>query len=45
VFALKHPDLKERQKVKVTGTYRIVKKVGKYTLHNVIEATEVKPQR
>ena len=41
VFISKHPKLKPTQKVKVTGLYRKVKKTGKYTFRNRIEATDV----
>lgn len=41
VFVRQHPKLKKGQKVKVTGTYRKVKKVGRYTFYNEIEATEI----
>lgn len=42
VFVWGHSKVKEGQKVKVIGTYRKVKKVGRYTFYNEIEATEVK---
>ena len=42
VFVWGHSKIKEGQKVKVIGTYRKVKKVGRYTFYNEIEATEVK---
>jgi hypothetical protein len=42
VFTWGHPKIKEGQKVKVTGTYRKVKKIRRYTFYNEIEAVEVK---
>jgi len=42
VFTWGHPKIKEGQKVKVTGTYRKVKKMRRYTFYNEIEAVEVK---
>jgi hypothetical protein len=42
VFIWGHSKIKEGQKVKVLGIYRKVKKVGRYTLYNEIEAIEVK---
>jgi DNA polymerase III alpha subunit len=42
VFVWGHSKIKEGQKVKVIGTYRKDKKVGRYTFYNEIEATEVK---
>jgi hypothetical protein len=41
VFVRQHPKLKKEEKVKVTGTYRKVKKVGRYTFYNEIEATGI----
>ncbi len=42
VFVWRHSKVKEGQKVKVIGTYRKVKRAGRYTFYNEIEATEVK---
>lgn len=42
VFTWGRPKIKEGQKVKVTGTYRKVKKMRRYTFYNEIEAVEVK---
>jgi len=42
VFVWEHPKIKEGQKVKVLGIYRKVKKVGRYTFYNEIEAIEIK---
>lgn len=42
VFIWGQSKLKAGQKVKVTGTYRKVKKVYRYTFYNEIEAVEVK---
>jgi hypothetical protein len=36
------PKSKKAKKVKVTGTYRKVKKMRRYTFYNEIEAVEVK---
>ena len=41
IFVWGQPKLKQGQKVKVTGTYRKVKRVGRYTFYNEIEATEI----
>ena len=41
VFILGRLKLQGGQKVRVTGIYRKVKKVGKYTFRNQIEATEI----
>jgi hypothetical protein len=41
VYVRKHPKLRNGEKVKVTGTYRKVKRVGRYTFYNEIEATEI----
>jgi hypothetical protein len=41
VFVWGQSKLKQGQKVKVTGTYRKVKRVGRYTFYNEIEATEI----
>ena len=41
VYVRKHLNLKKGQKVKVTGTYRKVKRVGRYTFYNEIDATEI----
>jgi len=42
IFVWGHSKLKQGQKVKVTGTYRKVKRVGRYTFYNEIEAMEIK---
>lgn len=41
IFVWGQSKLKQRQKVKVTGTYRKFKRVGRYTFYNEIEATEI----
>jgi hypothetical protein len=41
IFVWGQTKLKQGQKVKVTGTYRKVKRVGRYTFYNEIEATEI----
>jgi DNA polymerase III alpha subunit len=41
VFTWGHSKIKEGQKVRVTGTYRKVKKVRRYTFCNEIEAAEI----
>ena len=41
VFVWGQSKLKQGQKVKVTGTYRKVKRVGRSTFYNEIEATEI----
>jgi hypothetical protein len=41
IFVWGQSKLKQGQKVKVTGTYRKVKRVGRYTFYNEIEATEI----
>jgi hypothetical protein len=41
IFVWGQPKLKQGQKLKVTGTYRKVKRVGRYTFYNEIEATEI----
>ncbi len=43
VFIWGHQNLKEGQKVRVAGIYRTIKKVGRYTFKNEIEASEIKP--
>jgi hypothetical protein len=42
VFFLGHFKLKSRQKVNVVGIFRKDAKVGRSTLHNEIEATEIR---
>jgi exonuclease VII large subunit len=42
IFVWGQSKLKQGQKVKVTGTYRKFKRVGRYTFYNEIETTEVK---
>jgi len=42
VFIWGQSKLKAGQKAKVTGIYRKVKKVGRYTFYNEIEAVEIK---
>jgi hypothetical protein len=44
IFAWGHSKFKQGQKVKVTGTYRKVKRVGRYTFYNEIEATEIQTE-
>ena len=41
IFVWGQSKLKQEQKVKVTGTYRKFKRVGRYTFYNEIEATEI----
>jgi exonuclease VII large subunit len=41
IFVWGQSKLKQGQKVKVTGTYRKFKRVGRYTFYNEIEATEI----
>ncbi len=41
VYALGHVQVKEGQAVKVTGIYQRVKRVGKYTFHNEIDAASI----
>jgi hypothetical protein len=41
VFSWGHPALGEGQKVTVTGSYQKVKRVGKKTFYNVIEARNI----
>jgi exonuclease VII large subunit len=41
IFVWGQTKLKQGQKVKVTGTYRKFKRVGRYTFYNEIEATEI----
>jgi len=41
VFVWGQSKLKQGQKVKVTGTSRKFKRVGRYTFYNEIEATEI----
>lgn len=41
IFTWGHKNLKEGQKTKVTGTYRKIKKVGRYTFYNEVEALEI----
>lgn len=42
IFTFGHPPISDGQKVTVTGIYQKVKKVGKYTFYNEIEAKEIK---
>ena len=42
VFIWGHSKIKEGRKVKVLGIYRKIKKMGRYTFYNEIEAIEVK---
>jgi hypothetical protein len=42
IFLWGHQNLKAGQKVKVIGLYKKVKKVGRYTFYNEIEASEIK---
>jgi hypothetical protein len=37
-----HSKIKEGRKVKVLGIYQKVKKMGRYTFYNEIEAIEIK---
>ena len=42
VFIWGHSKIKEGRKAKVLGIYQKVKKMGRYTFYNEIEAIEVK---
>ena len=42
IFSFGHPPILDGQKVTVTGIYQKVKKVGKYTFYNEIEAKAIK---
>ena len=42
IFTFGHPTISDGQKVTVTGIFQKVKKVGKYTFYNEIEAKEIK---
>jgi len=44
VYSRGHVQVKEGQTVKVTGTYRREKRVGKYTFHNEIDAISIKQE-
>ncbi len=44
IFVWGHSKFKQGQKVKVTGTYRKVKRVGRSTFYNEIEATEIQTE-
>jgi hypothetical protein len=41
-FIWGHSKIKEGQKAKVLGIYQKVKKMGRYTFYNEIEAIEIK---
>jgi hypothetical protein len=45
VYARGHPSVSEGDSVRVTGVYSHVKKVGKYTFENELEAREIEPIR
>jgi len=42
VFVWGHPKIEEGQKVTVAGTYQKVKRVGRYTFYNEVEAKEIR---
>jgi hypothetical protein len=42
IFTFGHPAITEGQKVTVTGIYQKVKKVGRYTFYNEVEAKAIK---
>ncbi len=42
IYTFGHPPIRDGQKVTVTGIYQKVKKVGKYTFYNEVEAKDIK---
>ena len=42
IFTFGHPTISDGQKITVTGIFQKVKKVGKYTFYNEIEAKDIK---
>jgi DNA polymerase III alpha subunit len=42
IFTFGHPSITDGQKVTVTGIYQKVKRVGRYTFYNEIEAKEIR---
>jgi hypothetical protein len=42
VFAWGHPNIEEGQKVTVRGTYQKVRRVGRYTFYDEVEAQEIR---
>ncbi len=44
VYSRGHVQVKDGQAVKVTGIYRIEKRVGKYTFHSDIDAIDIKKE-
>jgi DNA polymerase III alpha subunit len=41
IFTFGHPTISDEQKVTVTGIYQKVKRVGKYTFYNEVEAKTI----
>jgi len=42
IFTFGHPPITDGQRVTVTGIYQKVKKVGRYTFYNEVEAKDIK---
>ncbi len=45
VYSRGHPDVKAGDAVQVTGTFQRVKRVGRYTFYNQIDADHISPVR
>jgi len=43
VFSWGHPDIIDGDRLEVTGVYQQVKRVGRYTFYNEIDAQSIKP--